>query len=272
MKPKYIRVASDLHLEQNYGQKTDFLVNQFVPADERDAESVLVLAGDISSKPAQLVPFLKEVEKRFPRVYFVPGNHEFYGHDLDKWSSDFKVEMGESTITKFTTLDVDIEEMEGVRFIYTTLWADGGKDHFERAQVNRGLRDFYVIGKNGKRFHVNDMMALHKVQRTKLEELIAKPFDGKTVVITHHMPSYRLCHPRFGSEINGGFAGNLDSVLAADNAPNLWIHGHTHDTIDTTMWKTRIVCNPSGYFMEKNVGPYNSYGTKFVEIETMNAS
>jgi hypothetical protein len=29
--------------------------------------------------------------------------------------------------------------------------------------------------------------------------------------------------------------------------PALWIHGHTHSSVDTYVGGTRIVCNPRGY-------------------------
>jgi hypothetical protein len=125
-----------------------------------------------------------------------------------------------------------------------------------------------VIKKDGKRYTVGDMKLLHKEQRGKLEYFLNMPFKGKTVVATHHMPSYRLCHPRFGTEANGGFASNCDRILASDIAPHLWVHGHTHDTIDTKLWNTRIVCNPMGYHMEWG-SVFTIYGPKFITIENM---
>jgi hypothetical protein len=94
------------------------------------------------------------------------------------------------------------------------------------------------------------------------------PFNGKTVVITHHMPSERLCHPRFGPDLNGGFAADMEHILAYDHAPSLWIHGHTHDTIDTRLWKTRIVCNPSGYSQESG-SAYKKYVPTFIDLENV---
>jgi Icc-related predicted phosphoesterase len=87
---------------------------------------------------------------------------------------------------------------------------------------------------------------------------------GKTVVITHHLPSRRLVSARFwpkdGSDgANGGFVGDCDNIIAL-HEPNLWIHGHTHDTIDTELWKTRIICNPAGYRGEW-ASPFNTYMT-----------
>ena len=274
MKPKYIRVASDLHLEQRFGKRAVFLHQTFLPPDERDTESVLVLAGDISSKPDQLIPFLREVEKHFPKVYYMPGNHEFYGHQMLKWAQDFRNTMASGPKkdptclkTEFATLGVSYEELENMRIIFGTLWADGGRSSYEQAMVARGLNDFHVIHTDDKKkFTVPDMILLHKQQKAEIKAHLAKPFDGITVVATHHMPSYRLCHPRFGNEINGGFASDCEDILTGENAPDIWIHGHTHDTGDNIMWNTRIVCNPSGYYFE-NDKRYNNFRPMFIDLE-----
>lgn len=272
MKPKYIRVASDLHLEQLLGQREEFLAHTCLPPDPRDAESVLILAGDISSKPAQLLAFLGFLKDRFLKVIYIPGNHEFYGHEMGKWTMDMIAAIGgyfegEGAI-EFSGCGVGCLELEGVRFIFTTLWADGGSTLADHANVGRFLRDFYVIKLGDKKYTVSDMKDLHKAQKDKLKEFLEMSFEGKTVVATHHMPSYRLCHPRFGGEANGGFASNCDAILAGDNAPHLWVHGHTHDTIDMKLWKTRIVCNPMGYHMEWG-SVHTVYGPKFIEVDTM---
>ena len=280
MKPRYIRVASDLHLEQNFGQRAEFLRLTFIPPDERDAESILVLAGDISSKPVQLVEFLREVEKHFPRVYYLPGNHEFYGHNMLKWAVDISetmkvgpLEDPEHPKTAMATLDVHCEKLENVRIIWGTLWGDGDKTLFDQAMIGRGLRDFFVIlmddskrNNPPRRFTVPDMMAICKRHKADIKKFLAEPFDGVTVVATHHLPSYRLCHPRFGTDINGGFAANCEDILAYDNAPDVWIHGHTHDTGDGMMWKTRIVCNPSGYYFENDTR-YKNFKPMFIDLE-----
>ena len=30
--------------------------------------------------------------------------------------------------------------------------------------------------------------------------------------------------------------------------PALWVHGHMHDSFDYRLGRTRVVCNPRGYF------------------------
>ena len=52
-----------------------------------------------------------------------------------------------------------------------------------------------------------------------------------------------------------------------EHGPDLWIHGHTHDTIDRDLHGTRVVCNPSGYRQEYGT-VFNLFGPKFVEVDT----
>jgi hypothetical protein len=108
------------------------------------------------------------------------------------------------------------------------------------------------------------MVEEFKKNKAALRAELEKPFDGKTVVVTHHLPSRRLVSARFwprdGSDgANGGFVGDCENILAYEElAPDLWIHGHTHDSIDTMLWETRIVCGPAGYRGEWHT-PHNSY-------------
>lgn len=275
MQPTHIRVASDLHLEGFFGRDYETLGIDFLPKDDRDAASILVLAGDISSRPDQLIGFLRVCAQRFAHVLFVPGNHEYYKHDFKVWNRDMRSALdtlnGElsSNIT-FCMDDVAEVVLGGTRFLLATLWGDGGKDVVERTWVDRGLNDFRLIRLDDSRFTVMDMIRVHKEQKAELVKRLKTTFDGKTVVVSHHMPSYRLCHPRFGTDINGGFASNSDDILAYDHAPAVWIHGHTHDTGDGLLWKTRIVCNPAGYRGEWSTS-FNTFMNepKFLELANL---
>lgn len=252
MKPTYIRINSDLHLEAFNGTPFDKLVNKFVEPDPRDEASILLLAGDISSVPTQLTGFIKELEQRFMRVFVVNGNHEFYRHDYDQHNKElsqlFSQEL-KNTSHSFNSVKSYIGD--GWRIIYGTLWADGGKDLSEQARVNYALNDFRLITLEGMTFNVRDMIKIHKREKAKIKSFLAEPFDGKTIVMTHHLPSYALCHPRFGDQINGGFASKSDELIY-EYQPNLWVAGHTHDRISKVIDKTRIEVNPTGYRGEWN--------------------
>lgn len=268
MKIKYLRVSSDLHLEQYYQQSIEKIVDKFIPNDDRDAESVLILAGDISSKPDQLVEFLKFIEQRFLKVIFVPGNHEYYHHNMIQWELDLDASLKQNTVNTLYALGkVESILYENVFFIFGTLWADGGFTLTEKGRVGNALWDFKIIEYKGGAFKVSDMFAIHTGMKKQISDLLKTNLDVKRVVVSHHLPSYQLCHPRFGTEINGGFAGNCDDIIKEDK-PDFWIFGHTHDTYDIMLHESRMISNPSGYHGEfRNQPEFNNYSAKFIEVE-----
>lgn len=278
----HLRIASDLHLEQYFGKDAGYLLDALVPPGEHDDKSMLVLAGDISSQPDQLVSFLTRAVARFNGVVYVPGNHEFYRHDYFEWCAQMESRLQQLTEhgLLFATRDVRVTELPEVRLVYGTLWGDGGYTLADQGQVGFYLNDFRLIrfgthADHGsvQRFRVEDMVSMFKVQRRDIELALNARVEVPTVVITHHMPSRRLVSKRFwptdGSDgANGGFVGDCENIICTLE-PKVWIHGHTHDTIDTMLWKTRVVANPSGYHGEfKGVQTMNTYndGPKYIEL------
>lgn len=261
-----LRIASDLHLEF-FGDPVDVLERHFLPADERDQDSVLVLAGDISSNIEQLGGFIERVARRFEHVIYVPGNHEYYRSDYNEWNLE-----AESALEDIPRLQAVIgrassRQFRGLRFVCATLWGHGGDTPDEATAIGGYLNDFRLITANGHPFTVPFMRGLHHFQREDIRLQLVGEVTIPTVVVTHHMPSYTLSHPRFGDVATGGFAGKCDDLMHGEHAPALWIHGHTHDTIDRVIGKTRVVCNPAGYMPEWRT-KFNDYfaAPKFVEV------
>jgi predicted phosphodiesterase len=267
--PKYIRIASDLHLEGFLSANMANTESRFLPIDNKDFSSILVLAGDISSNIKQLHGFLKFIEYRFHSIIYVIGNHELYYQNMSTWFDAVKTSFEDLNNIYFSLNDTGVFVIGTTRFVVCPLWADGGGDNpIAQSNVQRGLNDFRIIKNGEKIFTVTDMIAIHKKQKSDIDKALSKKFDGATVVVTHHLPSHQLCHPRFGNSINGGFASNCDDMLI-QHKPDLWIHGHTHDTIDTKLYDVRIVANPRGYSTESNKSVFNTYGKKFIDISTL---
>ena len=278
MKAKYLRLCSDLHLE-GFSNSAENQVEFFIPAHEKDNESILVLAGDISSRRMQLVQFISHLihSKRFRTVMYVPGNHELYHQHFEEWCVSVEAEFAKFDKSEFVyaTSGVTIHEHSGCRFILSTLWGDGGKSLADRERVSWYLNDFRLIRCDSpdRKFTIDDMIALYKSSKTNIEQVLNTPYAGASIVVTHHMPSRRLVSERFwprdGSDgANGGFVGECDDILAkTETSPRLWIFGHTHDCIDTSLWKTRCVSNPTGYRGEWDNGfSAGPSSVKFVEI------
>ena len=80
-----IQYCSDLHLE--FPQNYQFIKNNpIIPSAK-----ILVMAGDIL--PFQMIDefsdFFTELSDKFEQIYWVPGNHEYYGEDINFRSNSF---------------------------------------------------------------------------------------------------------------------------------------------------------------------------------------
>jgi len=65
--------------------------------------------------------------------------------------------------------------------------------------------------------------------------------------VTHHAPSIQSIVDRYRADpVSAAFASNMDDFIL-EHKPLLWIHGHTHESFDYEIGKTRVVCNPRGY-------------------------
>jgi Icc-related predicted phosphoesterase len=188
-------------------------------------------------------------ETRFPDipVIYVPGNHEFYHHDIELID-----ELKAKTPDNIHVLDDDQVVIGGVRFLGSILWTDfalfGEADKFFAIHTARQrMTDFSIIQNHGQRFTPEDAIRLHTASRDWLTAMLAEPFAGKTVVITHHAPSSQSVHPRYAHDLlTPAFASNLESLMDGDRAA-LWVHGHMHESFDYEVDGTRVVCNPRGY-------------------------
>jgi len=50
---------------------------------------------------------------------------------------------------------------------------------------------------------------------------------------------------------SAAFASNMEDLIF-ETGPDLWVHGHIHDSSDYRIGKTRVICNPRGYAHEPN--------------------
>jgi len=232
-----IRVLSDLHLEFHDWNPPP------APAD------VVVLAGDIHVGSGGI----EWGRRRFPdaHIIYVPGNHEFYGSEMHAMLAQLRATAKANDVH---FLDGDRIEIDGVRFLGATLWTDfaiyGSDPHtLERAMqlAALGMHDYRIIRfGDDRKLAPSDTREIHRTQRAWLAEQLALPFGGATVVVTHHLPHRQSIHRRYANDsLNPGFASDLADLVRAP--VSLWIHGHTHESLDYRIDQTRVVCNPRGY-------------------------
>ncbi len=232
-------VASDLH--------TEFA--GFDP-DVGDAD-VVILAGDIGVG----ADALDWIHEKFPTkpVIYVLGNHEFYRDDLNLVSS-----LQAGAKPNVHILEKDVVTIDGVRFLGTTLWTDFclfglAEREFSMIEAAKCMPDFRIIGNGKRRFTPRDSIAVHNESVAWLSEKLAEPYEGKTVVVTHHAPSWLSVADRFKEDaLCPAFSSRLEELIKS-GAPALWVHGHTHDAFDYELYDTRVVCNPRGYPAEEGM-------------------
>ena len=197
---------------------------------------VLVLAGDVI--PVTDVVAAREVFglfcEKFPTVVFVPGNHELYG--TDPASATAVLEVIRLDNPNLRILDPGVAEVEGERIVGAPLWFPElpGEEPL-RAFLSdfSAIRDFLPWG--------------HAAHDSHLRHLGARQERGD-VVVTHHLPHPACVSPRFrGSALNRFFVAEDASPLVELGGASVWIHGHTHDSVDVRVGETRVVCNPRGY-------------------------
>jgi predicted phosphodiesterase len=231
-----LQLLSDLHLN---------VADMPVPRSDAD---IVVLAGDVA-RPAEAIEWARQLEQP---VFYVPGNHEFYGSSIAGTIAQLRQLAQDSNIH---VLSADAVVVDGVRILGATLWTDfmlypePERRAAAVASALRHVRDFTRITDEhtGEPFTPQASIALHRRERAWLEAQLAQPFDGDTVVITHHAPSPRSIHPRFaGSAINPAFVSDAEALMDGRRVA-LWLHGHTHDSFDYRVNGTRVVCNPRGY-------------------------
>lgn len=228
-------ILSDLHLE----------FSNFIPPAEADIADVVVLAGDIWLNDHGI----HWARATWPNqeIVYVAGNHEFYKREHGAVLESLHAAAAETGVH---FLDDEAVIIQGVRFLGATMWTDFelyGKERREDClRAARQMNDFKIIKKEGRTFTPLDSFELFKKSIAFLQQKLQKEeFPGKTIVVTHHLPSIRSVVDEYlGDLLSASFASNVDFLL---KHAHLWIHGHTHDSLDYIADGCRVICNPRGY-------------------------
>jgi predicted phosphodiesterase len=233
-----IQIASDLHIEQ-YLLKDSLEQNPLIPKG-----SVLVLAGDICcySKRQYLNYFLDLWKQQFKKIIYIPGNHEYYGGHFNINTHNFIKE--EDNLVELNNYTY---EFEGVRFVCSTLWSGVSEE------TTNMISDYSVIRGFSKRIE-NEA---HLQSVNFLKRTLSVPFDGKTIVVTHHLPLADCIDAAYkGSGINDAFYSNQEQLF--DYKIDYWIHGHSHNFQQFKFKNTIVLRNPRGYYSEYLHGGFSN--------------
>ena len=236
-----LNIISDLHLEFS-----NFFHN--IPHEA----NICILPGDIGVGLAGIewAKYLNSENDSHKHIIYVAGNHEFYQR---KVMSEFygKFITRASELNNFHFLQNNTVIINGTKFIGATLWTDFNFNNDQKFSLERAkfyMNDYRQILEDKNKLITSEYI-LNEFCTSKnyIETELNKPFLGPTVVITHHGVGDGSIHPYYKDKSgNEYFVSDLTSLIQKYN-PNLWIHGHTHSSVDCIVGNTRVLANPRGY-------------------------
>ncbi len=237
-----IALFSDVHNEQ---RGTKFVPN--VP----DAD-LCIVAGDMDEPIASSIEYLQETLGQRMEVIYVAGNHDHWNHTYrDNIRAGYEAS---DRCPNVHFLENEAVVIGGVRFIGATLWTDyrwKGKDPvFTKQHAEKNIQDYNLIRWSDRPetlVKADNLEAEHYRSRRFIQDALKVPFEGPTVVVTHHGPHPRsIFHWYEGDMLSAAYASDLSEIIFK-GSPALWVHGHTHRSFDYRVFDTRVVCNPAGY-------------------------
>jgi predicted phosphodiesterase len=255
-----LHIISDLHCE----------FSEYSPTPASFTSDVIVLPGDIWKYEKGIA----WARATWPdqRIIYVPGNHEFYGRNRLEILSRMRIAAKECDVD---LLDNDELIIGKTRFLGATLWTNFNlfsqeqrRDCMREAICN--LNDFRVIHEGTRHFTPMDSVVLHEASVKWLKEKLDTPFNGETIVVTHHLPSVLSVAERYKDDkLSACYASNLDYLMDGDKV-QLWIHGHTHDNFDYEINGSRVLCNPRGYMFKSGEIENSDFNPNLVVEVTKN--
>jgi predicted phosphodiesterase len=227
------------------------------PAKIQEPFDLVIVAGDAAGRLTHSLEWLHERFGGSPVVY-VAGNHDFYrsGEPGAGFTIEGEMQAGRELAARrgIHFLENDLIDIGATRILGATLWTDlRSKLHHSQSaadgEVKRRMNDYRRIHRKsstrGSRpISPEFTRAMHYASRAWLDAAMAQPFEGKTLIVTHHAPSFRSL-PDQADVLNHAYASDL-TPLTANRKPALWVHGHIHHHTDYQLGETRVLCNPLG--------------------------
>lgn len=233
-----LQYCSDLHLEFELNRKGVAKYPLIVKGD------ILLLAGDIV--PFALLDehedFFDFAARNYTATYWIPGNHEYYGSDIEHRSGEVYEEVRDNVfLVNNKTIRLDNTDI-----ICSTLWSHIDQAH--EYEITRSMSDYHVIKQGDGKLNIPRQNELHRECRQYVENAIANSDALHKVVMTHHIPTLMNYPAKYRESIlNQAFAVEMHDLIHSSGT-DYWIFGHHHCNIpDFTIARTTLTTNQLGY-------------------------
>ena len=255
-----ITYMSDLHLELDANV-------------DPGTGDVLVLAGDIlvaknlvsltdyAKHRKDYKSFYEKTKKNFKKIYYIHGNHEPYGMDID-----IAKEYTSNHLPLWDTTQDAIELDDKHVLIQRTLWTDMNKrNRSDMSDLSREMNDFQIIWKDGHIFKPWDAVDIFDKHLKDIEDTATKYKDKTIVVVTHHSPSplgFNKDHQE--DVLTCGYGSDLGDFIKEHSNIRYWIHGHTHIQKTYDVHQCKVLSNARGYKGYEDQA--ETFGPKVLEL------
>ncbi len=127
------------------------------------------------------------------------------------------------------------------------MWTELPPEHDTKAILGMNdVRQIYIS--EGENAMPENMRRWHAEDKAWLADQIEKAGKAQEdlIVLTHHLPSYKLIHPKYeGHPLNFCFAANLEEMMKSPIRS--WLCGHSHTGCEVEIKGVKCGLNPFGY-------------------------
>ncbi|QKF94308.1 metallo-dependent phosphatase [Fadolivirus algeromassiliense] len=247
--PKF-QYISDIHLEYR----------NVLPTIKPIANN-LALLGDIGNPfKENYLHFMRHASQNWDRIFIISGNHEYWQSKYNYNDVDNKIQELVSQFNNIHFLNNTSYECDDYIVLGTTLWSKINKSPLKI------MGDDLYIKSNNRAITFDELNNLHVIAKNWLSDNI---YNSKKplLILTHHLPSYKLIIPKYKSGIfapyQDRFASDLDHLIK--DPVKFWLCGHSHCNIEMKI--NNILCgiNAFGYNKQSELKHPNEY-LKFIDL------
>jgi len=198
--------ATDIHLDSAHRERREAFYNRI----KAEGLNALVLTGDNSSAPHLHSHLLELAVRTAVPLYFVNGNHDYYGGSIGETRNECTSRYGElgKSIVYLPTQDY-VALSPSTVLIGQDGWYDGRNGDFENSPVE--LNDFVIIEElsrksKDKRLEIMQLLADNDAREVHRKCSVAAQIPGlKKIIVATHVPPFRQSAWHEGQPSNRDF-------------------------------------------------------------------